>query len=165
MPERILKVEASAGSGQTYRLTLEFLTQLFRALVPFGETEIPPASLRQVIGGILAITFTNKAANEMKSRILGRLKELTLRRLGFAVDDGSVLFFARLARENPFPEKRMMDRSNQIVETLLTGYEDFHVKTIDSLMSAIIQVISPDLDLPPDYEIEVDALRKLKAAV
>ena len=56
----------------------------------------------------------------------------------------------------------MSNRSNQIVEMLLSSYDDFHVKTIDSLMSAIIKVISPDLGLPPDFEIEVDAARKLK---
>jgi ATP-dependent exoDNAse (exonuclease V) beta subunit len=165
MPERILKVEASAGSGKTYRLTLEFLTQLFRALAPFGKTEIPPAQLRQIISGILAITFTKKAANEMKSRILQRLKELALRREGFAVGEESVRFTGRLIRESRVPEKRMMDRSNQIVEALLAGYDDFHVKTIDSLMSAIIQVLSPDLGLPPDFEIEVDASIQLKSAV
>ena len=165
MPERILKLEASAGSGKTYRLTLEFLAQLFRAIAPFGEKEIPAGQLRQFISGILAITFTNKAANEMKSRILQRLKELALLREGFAAGKESVRFFGRLARESRISEKGMSNRSNQIVEALLSSYDDFHVKTIDSLMSSIIKVISPDLGLPPDFEIEVDAARKLKTAV
>jgi ATP-dependent helicase/nuclease subunit A len=165
MPERILKLEASAGSGKTYRLTLEFLAQLFRAIAPFGEKEISAGQLRQFVSGILAITFTNKAADEMKSRILQRLKELALLREGFAAGTESVRFFGKLARESRVSENGMASRANQVVEMLLSSYDDFHVKTIDSLMSAVIKVISPDLGLPPDFEIEVDAAVKLKTAV
>ncbi len=60
-PLKIYK--ASAGSGKTFALTLEYLTLLFRY----------PEAHRH----ILAVTFTNKAAGEMKHRILDRLHNIS----------------------------------------------------------------------------------------
>lgn len=57
-------LNASAGSGKTQRITLEFLK-----IVLFAPTEIPR---------ILSITFTNKAAGEMKERLIRALSELAL---------------------------------------------------------------------------------------
>ena len=55
--------KASAGSGKTFALTLEYLKLLFRY----------PGIHRH----ILAVTFTNKAAGEMKHRILSCLHDLS----------------------------------------------------------------------------------------
>ena len=60
-PLKIYK--ASAGSGKTFQLTYDYLKLLFRY----------PENYRH----ILAVTFTNKAAGEMKLRILDRLYELS----------------------------------------------------------------------------------------
>ena len=59
----MLKIyKASAGSGKTYNLTLEFLRLLFRQKENYKHT--------------LAVTFTNKATEEMKSRIITDLYKL-----------------------------------------------------------------------------------------
>lgn len=54
--------KASAGSGKTFRLTKEFLHLLFKYFENYRR--------------ILAVTFTNKATAEMKSRILTELNTL-----------------------------------------------------------------------------------------
>ena len=76
--DRIIKYEAAAGSGKTYQLTFEYLKhviQLFDSHLQSGRTA---EDTERLIGSILAITFTNKAANEMKERILEKLKRFSL---------------------------------------------------------------------------------------
>ena len=65
--ENFMLYRASAGSGKTYTLVREFLTLCL-------------SSESLAYGNILAVTFTNKAANEMKAKILNNLK-------GIIVDD------------------------------------------------------------------------------
>ena len=83
MKERVLKYEASAGSGKTYKLTLEFLVKLFEIFYLSSLKNLRECDIQKILSSILAITFTNKAANEMKERILDRLKKLSLKQQGF----------------------------------------------------------------------------------
>ncbi len=64
---KFLIYKSSAGSGKTFTLVKDYLK------IALGEVENPPITYKS----ILAITFTNKAASEMKERILGALKELS----------------------------------------------------------------------------------------
>ena len=66
---RVLIVEASAGSGKTYALSTRYVKLLL-------DTDIPPDAI--ALRSLLAITFTNKAAFEMKGRILELLRRLAL---------------------------------------------------------------------------------------
>ena len=81
-PRHLLVIKASAGSGKTYRLALEYIKHLLfttdsgGALVPrrlAGDTR-PLNAHRH----LLAITFTNKATDEMKERIVTELYNLSL---------------------------------------------------------------------------------------
>ena len=62
MPQPLKILQASAGSGKTFSLTVHYLTLLFSNEHKYRE--------------ILAVTFTNKATEEMKSRILEVLEGL-----------------------------------------------------------------------------------------
>ena len=66
---RIKIIKASAGTGKTYRISLEYI----RILLDYQNCKVSPAE-------ILAITFTNKATAEIKERIYEHLELLTQKR-------------------------------------------------------------------------------------
>ena len=66
-------------------------------------------------------------------------------------------FLERLSKETGLAPGRIIELSGALIELVLASYDDFNVTTIDSLMSAMVKAVSPDLDLPADYEIAVDA--------
>ncbi len=162
MARSILKLEASAGSGKTYRLALEYLSRLLLAFAGHDGKSKDPRRQRELLGSILAITFTVKAAQEMKRRILKQLKTFALSRGEGELDGENKEFLERLAGETRISRERIIELAGELIELVLASYDDFNVKTIDSLMSAMVKVIAPDLDLPADYEIAVDARDELE---
>jgi len=157
MASPILKYEASAGSGKTYRLALEYLGRLLLAFTARGMAKADLKKQREALGSILAITFTVKAAQEMKRRIMEKLKRFALSARGGEMDAADLEFLGQLARETGLGSGRIIELSAGLIELVLASYDDFNVTTIDSLMSAMVKAVSPDLDLPADYEIAVDA--------
>jgi ATP-dependent helicase/nuclease subunit A len=99
MASPILKYEASAGSGKTYRLALEYLSRLLLAFAGHDGKSKDPRRQRELLGSILAITFTVKAAQEMKRRILKQLKTFALSRGEQELDGENKEFLERLASE------------------------------------------------------------------
>ena len=116
----ILVITASAGSGKTYSLSERYISFL---LAPDIK-----ASSRH----ILAITFTNKAAGEMKGRIISSLKEIGL-------GDSGLRESALLA-----------------LDELLDKYSDLRVQTIDSFLASATRSSALELGLPPHFEIALD---------
>jgi len=155
--DRILKLEASAGSGKTYRLTREYLTRLFGAFSSLKEKALDPRLQSELLGSILAITFTIKAAQEMKGRILKTLKSFALAGGEGDLDKTEKALIGDLTAATGLSSAGILGLSRGLIETVLAGYDDFNVTTIDSLMAAMVKVISPELGLPADYEIEIDA--------
>ncbi|MDD3780505.1 MAG: UvrD-helicase domain-containing protein [Proteiniphilum sp.] len=90
-------IKASAGSGKTHRLTGEYLRLLFSA----------PHRYRH----ILAVTFTNKATDEMKSRIVQELHRL-------ASGDGTA-YLRELMQENAMDERSVRAQAKEILENIL----------------------------------------------
>ncbi len=132
-------IEASAGSGKTYSLAKQFidLLALYKGLLKVDNVLRPDG-----IGSIVAITFTNKAAGEMKERILNFLKELAGLKQVEKITEGSIL-----------DKKGALEVLIEIVENA----SDFNVTTIDSFMNRLLKTIAFDVKINPDYEVSFDS--------
>jgi len=167
MTERIIKYEASAGSGKTYRLTMAYLKRvfsIFTLLRTRGARPVGEDSPSRWIASILAITFTNKAAGEMKQRVLGSLKRFSTLASGRFVPPEERASLTDLAGEFALDVEELSRLSTWILDVIISHYGDFNIKTIDSLMNAVVQVISPDLDLPADFEVVIDGGESVREA-
>ncbi len=157
-------IEASAGSGKTHRLTLEYIKHLLTEALS-SEPKNSVIDYRKIFSSILAITFTNKATEEMKERIIRYLKALALKE-NSELEADRKLIEDSLLHQSPIKEsfktpKVTSEKIGEIVENLFINYSDFNVKTIDSLMTSLIRVLSPELKLPPDTPIEIDFKEEL----
>ncbi|ANW97097.1 hypothetical protein AXE80_12730 [Wenyingzhuangia fucanilytica] len=127
---------ASAGSGKTFTLVKEYLKILLLAKSEFEFQKI------------LAITFTNKAAAEMKQRVLKTLKDAAQNTENNIVSD--------LLKETGLPFDVVQEKSQRILKNILYNYASFHINTIDSFTHKLIRTFSLDLGLPLDFEVEMD---------
>jgi ATP-dependent helicase/nuclease subunit A len=131
----LLKViRASAGSGKTFILANEYLRLLFEDSDYFMH--------------ILAVTFTNKATEEMKSRIVGELNLL-------AKDQASKQL-PHLMISTGLNEKQIRSKANIILKKLLHHYSKFSVSTIDAFFQRIIRSFTRELGIQGGYSIELD---------
>ena len=146
--------DASAGSGKTYTLTKEYLKILL-------ATNTSDAYKK-----ILAITFTNKAVNEMKHRIVSSLMEFTKDSpsekaqslLENIVSDFSEAGIAITASD-------IQQKSQQIIKNIIHNYASFDISTIDKFTHRLIRTFAIDLDLPVTFEISLDKNSIVKEAV
>ncbi len=138
--------KASAGSGKTFKLTLGYMELLFRN----------PQSYRH----ILAVTFTNKAASEMKSRILERLFRLSELKDGELSED-----LRELMRSTGLPPSEITDRSGKLLVSILNDYSRFSVGTIDRFFQGVIRAFAREIGLPAGFSLELDRDRILGEAV
>ena len=134
-------VEASAGSGKTYALAKRYLQLL---LNPSLEFEFIP------IRNILALTFTNKAAFEMKARILEFLKRLALGQMPKAQEDEI------LDALNVKPEQARA-KAFMIMEALIHHYNFFQVQTIDKFINALLSGCAFKIGLTANFKIKTNA--------
>ena len=114
---------SSAGSGKTYTLTREYLTLALQN----------PDYFRT----ILAVTFTNKATQEMKSRIVETLHELA---------NGTQHTMRReLTELTGLSEAQLQERAKQVLSAVLHNYSHFAVSTIDSFFQRIIRSFAKEI--------------------
>ena len=137
--------KSSAGSGKTFTLVREYLR-----LALSGDTE--------KYKHILAITFTNKAANEMKSRIISALREIT-------GDISKSSMAKELLPLLHITANVLQERAGYLLEDILHNYSDLSVSTIDSFVHRLIRSFAYDLHLSSDFEIEMDSNMLLTMAV
>jgi ATP-dependent exoDNAse (exonuclease V) beta subunit len=137
---------ASAGSGKTFSLVQEYL----------GLT-IAKSKGAGAFKHVIAMTFTNKAAWEMKSRIiealdmLSHLKELPIDKQGKANN----IMDQTVANTGLSPETIKRNAEKTLSE-ILHNYEEFHVMTIDKFSLRLIRTFNKDLELPEDFEVVLD---------
>lgn len=142
-PLKILR--ASAGSGKTFALTVHFLSLILETPNRYRE--------------ILALTFTNKATAEMKSRILDVLEQLAIGR----PERSSQAYIQQL--KNVFPEwneKIIQERADRAYRRILHDYSKFSVQTIDGFSQQVIRSFTYELGIDSGFSIELnlDKVRK-----
>ncbi|MDR2359538.1 MAG: UvrD-helicase domain-containing protein [Prevotellaceae bacterium] len=137
---------ASAGSGKTYALTNAYLRLLL-------SSPATVASYRQ----LLAITFTNKAAGEMKTRIVARLNSLAA-----GNDADAIRQFCKTLALSP---EELRDRSVALRSAILHDYSHFSVSTIDAFFQKIVRAFLREMGLLPGFALELDSSRLLDEAV
>ena len=142
---RFIICRAAAGSGKTYTLVRQYLELAFSA----REEDLPQRFRR-----ILAITFTKKAANEMKERILAQLDEMA--RTGTGCDMGRDLAQSLNLGTGPAASSTLQRYATIVRKAILHNYSDFAVCTIDSFMHGIICTFAHDLGLPPKFDVHIE---------
>ncbi|MDR1876659.1 MAG: UvrD-helicase domain-containing protein [Flavobacteriaceae bacterium] len=139
---------ASAGAGKTYTLVKNFLSLLL-------GNENPES-----ISSILAVTFTNKAANEMKTRILSWLKDFS--------DPESYMsnpVLLQIAQEIKTDSKTVSRRARQALSYILHHYSLVSVSTIDKFNLRLMKSFTKELGLSYAFAIELDASDYLKQSI
>lgn len=136
---------ASAGSGKTFTLVKEYLKIVLTAESAYHFQKI------------LAITFTNKAAAEMKERILESLRS-------FADEEANDMLLL-ISEETGMDAKKIQARSKRILENILQNYAAFTITTIDSFTHKLIRTFAYDLGLPLNFEVEMDGAKLIGEAV
>ncbi len=141
-PLKIL--QASAGSGKTFSLTAHYLTLLFDNELKYRE--------------VLAVTFTNKATEEMKSRILSVLRSL-------ALGEESAAVFRKIIQEaHPFLNpNQLQERAHKIYRRILHDYSRFAINTIDGFVQQVIRSFTFELGLDAGYKLEMNQDKVKKA--
>lgn len=143
MEKPFIIYRSSAGSGKTYTLALEYLKLALQS----------PAAFRS----ILAVTFTNKATREMKSRILLFLYELSQGTNPSLAD--------QLAPAVGLQDKDLRARARETLSHMLHGYSWFSVMTIDAFFQKVIRAFARELGLQAGFVLELDQERVLDEVV
>jgi len=136
---------ASAGSGKTFTLVKEYLHILLLNPDNFHFQKV------------LAITFTNKAATEMKDRVLSNLQHFAR---GHSTDMLQVLI-----QDTELDAVAIQKKSYQIIEAILRDYSGFNITTIDSFTHRIVRSFAYDFGLSMDFDVELDTNKLLNEAV
>jgi len=136
--------KASAGSGKTWRLTVEYLKLLV----------MQPDAYRH----ILAVTFTNKAAGEMKERVLQALCRISRGEDAKGMDKAIV-------DETGLPIEKVREQATTALHLLLHDYGRFHIETIDSFFQLVLRNLARELGLGSSFNIDLDTKSVLDKAV
>lgn len=145
-----LVYKSSAGSGKTYTLVKEYLKMVLKR----------PDRFRNV----LAITFTNKAANEMKSRILQNLKELSHPE-AYAKKNTITALLPELSTALNLSPEQITQQAQEVLRLILHQYSDFAISTIDSFVQQVIRTFAFDLHVPVNYAVQLEVDEVIKNAI
>ncbi|MGM9847111.1 MAG: UvrD-helicase domain-containing protein [Muribaculaceae bacterium] len=151
--------KASAGSGKTFRLTIEYIKL---ALQSESESEKAGKPVLSTSGSnhshILAITFTNKATEEMKTRIV---KELSI--LAFNTSDSKLL--DELKNYFQTDEASLQKAAEKALYDILFQFTFFNISTIDSFFQQVLRTFAADIERQDDFETSVDDKVIVQSAV
>ncbi len=129
-------LKASAGSGKTHTLTKRYVQFLLSDQIPHGG-----------LRNILAVTFSNNAAKEMKERILRWLKGVYLEEPDKTDELAEIISLNR---------NELKEKAGRNIDSILDNYSDFQVKTLDSFMTTVFKSSAIDFGYNPDFDILLD---------
>ncbi len=154
MENSYLVIHASAGSGKTYSLVQRILRICLR--YPNSHKEIQH---------ILALTFTNKAANEMKERILNWLTLFTAK--NYAENEELKNLQKALKEEEniQITLEDLHERSQKLLDFVLHNYSILQIGTIDKFNARLVRSFSNELGLAKNFNLEINAKPYLMEAV
>ncbi|PLW99608.1 MAG: hypothetical protein C0593_02725 [Marinilabiliales bacterium] len=138
---KLLVYKASAGSGKTFTLVKEYLALALQ--------------YKDAYKHILAITFTNKAANEMKERVLKNLRELSQPEK-FAGSATNLFIRPWLIEQLKCNNETLSNKAKETLSAILHSYTDLAILTIDSFMQRILKTFASDLEIPVGFETDTD---------
>lgn len=150
-PHPLQIVNASAGSGKTYSLVKTYLK------IILTDNRI---DAHKKYSKILAMTFTNKAAIEMKTRIIKALEELA-----FPISKKNNDYLNEIAEFVNEKVASVSTKARFLLSNILHHYEDFYVMTIDKFNLRLIRSFNRDLDIPSDFNVVLDAKPVLEQVV
>lgn len=140
---------ASAGSGKTFALTKDYL----KILLTHPQDD--------AYKSILAITFTNKAVEEMKSRILGALQDFA----GENTSKNGYMMLEILEEEAKLTINQLKFKAKKVLKNLLHQYGSFEISTIDKFTHRIIRTFSNELKLSNNFQVNLDFDELLNKAI
>lgn len=154
--------KASAGSGKTYRLTQRYITLLLTDTDNQGRTTLVAPGTRGRHRHILAITFTNKATDEMKRRIVHELGVLAGMERGWTAKSA---YLPDLMKLTGATEEQIADRAATALRDLLHDFGYFSVSTIDSFFQSVLRTFAREAELPGNYEVDLDQEASVKLGI
>lgn len=137
--------KASAGSGKTFTLSKEYIKHLINN----------PMSYKS----ILAVTFTNKATEEMKMRILSKLYGIW-KGLPDAKD-----YVDAIVKETGYSQNFLSERAGWALNNIVNNYSYFRIETIDSFFQSILRNLARELDLTANLRVELNDIQIEQNAV
>ena len=144
MPIIMLTIyRASAGAGKTHKLTGEYLKLLFNSAGSYRR--------------ILAVTFTNKATDEMKTRIVSELYQLSA-----GLSSG---YLSMLMARYELTERQVREKATRILIEILHDYSAFNISTIDRFFQQTMRAFTREIGLQGGYGIEMDQELVLTQAI
>jgi len=141
-----LKVyNASAGSGKTFKLTEEYLLLIFKNYQ------------QKKYRNILAVTFTNKATEEMKTRIISEIYKLSI---------GKISGYENLLKQTyHFTNDDLKIAAKFVLTSILHDYSRFNISTIDSFFQLIIRAFTREIGLQAAFNVELNDHKILEKSV
>ncbi len=137
MMEKALTVyKASAGSGKTFTLASEYITLVVKNPQDYKK--------------ILAVTFTNKATQEMKTRILSQLYGIAHK-----LPD-SQAYYEQVLQKTGFSEQTIRENAAEALSLLTHHYNEFRVQTIDAFFQSVLRNLARELNLTANLRIDLN---------
>lgn len=154
--------KASAGSGKTFTLARDYISLLLTYKDKDGKKwfnlTTDSNGAYRLRGDnrhrhILAITFTRKATNEMKTRIIDELNALAHMPQPHEKDSN---YAAYMMQRFNCPRNQLALAAKFALSQLLFDYQEFNVSTIDAFFQRVLHTFARELDRQSDYDVELD---------
>ena len=146
MKPNLTVYKSSAGSGKTFTLSVNYI-----AICLSNKS-------KDYFKKILAITFTNRAANEMKNRILSYLKNISEKSIDQYILD-------ELKLRTGLNEEEIFKKAAIVHSKMIHNYSDLSIMTIDKFNYQIVRSFSRDFGISNNFEIELDIEKIIEPAV